>query len=390
VSRLVITAVAVAAASLLLTASAHAQTASCGQVLTEDTTLEADLVDCPVDGLVVGADGITIDMNGHSIVGRHPAGGSCWVDCLGHDGIESRGFDRLTIKNGTLDYFEHDINLSGTQHSSLSNLHLRGGVFDQPAVGLLLLHADGNRIDGVNADGGSIAILLWGSRRNAIAGSIAAGHGDIRVGSGLLMVAGSNGNRVIDTRVDGNDTGLLIAGDRNRVARSHVDTYLSNRLAGDHNVLVDNDLDGGRLASLVMDGQRNLLARNSFHGRDGVYVSGNRNRIQANAVSGTSFDSMGIGPGNANVVRANTFAGGERSGLRVFVGATRTAVIGNLATGVYGDGFRIDAPGTVVGRNTANDNGNLGINAVEGVIDAGGNLASGNGNPLQCVNVFCQ
>ena len=33
----------------------------------------------------------------------------------------------------------------------------------------------------------------------------------------------------------------------------------------------------------------------------------------------------------------------------------------------------------------ANDNGDLGIEAVSGVTDGGGNRARGNGNPAQCV-----
>jgi hypothetical protein len=39
--------------------------------------------------------------------------------------------------------------------------------------------------------------------------------------------------------------------------------------------------------------------------------------------------------------------------------------------------------------NVANDNADLGIEAVPGVKDGGGNQASGNGNPAQCVGVVC-
>jgi hypothetical protein len=39
--------------------------------------------------------------------------------------------------------------------------------------------------------------------------------------------------------------------------------------------------------------------------------------------------------------------------------------------------------------NRANNNADLGIQAVPGVIDGGGNTAFGNGNPLQCLNVVC-
>jgi hypothetical protein len=49
----------------------------------------------------------------------------------------------------------------------------------------------------------------------------------------------------------------------------------------------------------------------------------------------------------------------------------------------------VDAAGTRLRGNAADDNGDLGIEAVPDVTDLGANTASGNGNPLQCTNVFC-
>jgi hypothetical protein len=74
-----------------------------------------------------------------------------------------------------------------------------------------------------------------------------------------------------------------------------------------------------------------------------------------------------------------------------------TVVEGNLATqagfradfGDNDDGIHVEDPGTTIADNRANDNADYGIQAVPGVIDGGGNTASGNGNPLQCVNVVC-
>ena len=48
------------------------------------------------------------------------------------------------------------------------------------------------------------------------------------------------------------------------------------------------------------------------------------------------------------------------------------------------------ANGTRLESNAAFSNGDLGIDAVAGVIDLGGNTAGSNGNPGQCRNVFCQ
>ena len=63
----------------------------------------------------------------------------------------------------------------------------------------------------------------------------------------------------------------------------------------------------------------------------------------------------------------------------------------NVAQDASHTGIRIDTAGAHVRRNQVYDNGAYGISAVKGVIDGGGNMASGNGdgtNP-QCVNVEC-
>jgi hypothetical protein len=42
-----------------------------------------------------------------------------------------------------------------------------------------------------------------------------------------------------------------------------------------------------------------------------------------------------------------------------------------------------------IARNTATENGDLGMEAVAGVTDGGGNKASSNGNAAQCTGVVC-
>jgi len=46
----------------------------CGQTLTHDTRLAHDLTNCPADGLIIGADHITVDLAGHSVDGVNAAG----------------------------------------------------------------------------------------------------------------------------------------------------------------------------------------------------------------------------------------------------------------------------------------------------------------------------
>ena len=68
---------------------------SCGDTLTSDTTLTANLA-CSGTALVVGADGITIDLNGYTISGD---GTGLGIDNTG-------GYDNVTIKNGTITGFQ--------------------------------------------------------------------------------------------------------------------------------------------------------------------------------------------------------------------------------------------------------------------------------------------
>src|SRR4029079_16487198 len=68
---------------------------TCGQVVTTSAFLTRSLL-CPnVSGVVVGADGITIDLEGFTLRG----GGI-------HYGVDDPGYDRVTVENGVLRSFD--------------------------------------------------------------------------------------------------------------------------------------------------------------------------------------------------------------------------------------------------------------------------------------------
>jgi hypothetical protein len=92
--------------------------------------------------------------------------------------------------------------------------------------------------------------------------------------------------------------------------------------------------------------------------------------VRANLVRGAGHDDYSVGALGDGTV-------------------TGTLLTGNLALGAAGDGFHIYLPGTTLTRDLAFHNGDLGIDAVAGTIDGGGNRAHANGNPAQCVGVSC-
>jgi hypothetical protein len=84
----VLAAVGLPATVTVAASSSDGTSPSCGSVFT-DVRLDADLVDCPAAGLVVGAPGITIDLNGHVIDGT---GSGVGIDNNGrHDDIHITG-----------------------------------------------------------------------------------------------------------------------------------------------------------------------------------------------------------------------------------------------------------------------------------------------------------
>ena len=62
-------ALVVAGFTVLGGGQALASHVGCGDTITTDTTLDSDLANCPNNGIVIGADNITLDLNGHTIDG---------------------------------------------------------------------------------------------------------------------------------------------------------------------------------------------------------------------------------------------------------------------------------------------------------------------------------
>ena len=80
----------------------------------QSTLVQNDLIDCLGHGLIVGAHGITIDLNGHSI------------DGTGLDaGILNNGYDSVTITNGAIHEFDYGILLNpGTSLNVVTAMRL--------------------------------------------------------------------------------------------------------------------------------------------------------------------------------------------------------------------------------------------------------------------------
>jgi parallel beta-helix repeat protein len=434
-----------AIAVLLAVASpAHAQgpSVTCGQTITHDTTLTADLTNCPGDGLVIGADNITINLNGHTIDGTATQLPACDQPPFGSDGIRAGGHDGLTIKNGTIQQFfdgiEGGSEGEGVADSDLHGLVLRDNRFNGVTFGSNLLLNNHNRIVGNetygngcgagislnSADGNRVArnrshdnhsgIDVCCSPNNVIEDNVVANNSD----TGIAIYFGNHSHNVVRRNsVSGNGDGIFVGFAEGSQDDVVADNHSYNNTNGaitledaTGNQIAGNRLDHSAFGVLVF-GDANVIARNQVTdiancpdpaSPCGVGIgiaAGDGNVVQGNSVARALVDGIAVvafDPGSTTtgtVVRANLVRAAGRDDYSV--GAlgegtvTRTLLSDDLALGAADDGFDVHLPGTTLRRDLAFHNGDLGIEAVAGTLDGGGNKAHGNGNPAQCAGVSC-
>ncbi|WP_426516847.1 right-handed parallel beta-helix repeat-containing protein [Diaminobutyricibacter sp. McL0618] len=339
-----------------LFAAAPAQAAptavTCGQTVVHNVILQSDLV-CPAWGLVIGADRLDVNLNGHTITGpiTDPSVG---VDIGNHTGT--------TIRNGTVRGFGTGTSGNGAHYTVVSGMTFVNTV----VTGVLLVDSQRNtvRMTHVTHDAGDpnyAAILLYHSGYNVIALNVLTFNGD-----GILLDGASHNTIAGNTSSDsGAGVDLVNSSDDNTITANRTD------LNGDSGVLLDQQSNG--------------------------------NRITLNTAAGNGFGGVVVGASDHNTVLYNITNNNAGSGVVVTDNAVGTLVQGNRASGnganppgctpfcpLLDDGIHVDAATTLLRANTADNNADLGIDAVAGVVDGGGNEAHGNGNPAQCAVVLCR
>jgi parallel beta-helix repeat protein len=380
VSLAVLVAFAVAGATAVGGGRVLASQVSCGESITADTTLQQDLVNCPNHGIVIAADGITLDLNGHLVDGDGTPAADCDQRKEPCDfGVFNDGHDGVTVMHGSVREF---------------------------AVGVLFGTASGrardNRVLGVSATRNQFAGLgIFSQVRGLVRNSSGDGSVD-REGNGLAL-GDSHHVRILNNSFSHN-------------AHNGINTGQSSRNLIDGNLFLRNDdegilMEGGERFRLTRNrfvrngggitlgpGSRNVIADNRIsRGRDGIRVEkGHDNLVADNVVVNTRHVGITLGihdpfiGGTHNLVRRNLVRDSRVDGFVVVKKDTHSLLSGNIAKGAGDDGFDVDSRSAKLTSNRAMRNADLGIEAVFGVIDGGGNAAHGNGNLMQCTNIACR
>jgi parallel beta-helix repeat protein len=371
--------------------------ADCGRVLTHDTTLRADVLNCPGDGLVVGADGIEVRLAGHTVDGTEAAG-SAGIRVAGHDGVVVRG-------PGLVKEFDDGVRVEGGSGNRVRDLTVTGN-----SIGIHLVRADGGRVVGndVSSNEAGLSEVSRGVLLEDSDGNLLSGNTVFEDDFTCIELVRSHRNRVVGNaanHADGTNISLIESND-NEVVGNDATTSNGEGISlslSNQNLIADNRTGDASSAGISLGrSSENRVIRNVSlaDDSDGIHLfDSSFNLIESNEVTEAGIRGISLrtssGTSTGNRVRDNVVTRGRpfstlnADGIVVATGVTSTVVRGNITNSNADDGIDVDAPGTTIRENVANDNGDLGIEAVPGVVDGGGNRATGNGNPAQCIGVVC-
>jgi parallel beta-helix repeat protein len=284
---------------------------ACGDVITNDfvlsgtTTCESEQV-----GLVIGADGVDVNLNGHGLNGPT---GPVSDETTGVGVDNTAGHDDVTVRNGSVLRWGNAVWLTGASFNVIRNVDLRQGASNRS--GLRIDDGESNTVRSAQITG-LHGLSVSGSEALVVADSIGYGW----------QVSGVVGARLVRNRIGAGGVFtpcLILSGNRNRVADNDLGGCSGGGIfleSGGENELIDNQLEGGLGTGLPgdVDGIRvqpftagTLLQGNYAHGfhDDGIDVRAAATRLVGNRAD-TNIDFgidavAGVTDGGGNTASGN-------------------------------------------------------------------------------------
>jgi parallel beta-helix repeat protein len=281
----------------------------CGATITSSTVLTANMHCGNGVALTVGANDITLNLNGFTIDGSDP---------VGDVGVHNPGYSNVTVENGTIQNFEtSDLDVSGSAVGDTFEHLVLDPVGGLRSYTIMALHPTDFLIDHVTAGGGGnngIYLFCQGTGGNTVEHSSISGDefGIVESDCG----GGSITHNVVTQSVRGisfgdsdltptppvmdisfnvvtrSETGLLVGSNAALVSHNQIDSngagieaYFSSGTSFVDNTADDNGFDGILVAGPSANPSGNIVLRNNVTNGNGL-ISGNGISISG-LISGT-------------------------------------------------------------------------------------------------------
>jgi parallel beta-helix repeat protein len=388
-------------------AAAPVKITSCNQVVTADARLAADLTctkpadGTPLNGIIVGADGITIDLRGHTLTapdsfntGPFPRGTQNGV------GVVVLGHDHVHVTNGKLTGWTSGVVVRAIENadptpdvpavdnkvSDISVLQCGTTGNNRRGIDVAEPGADGNRIvdNSVKGANCTAGIRLHEAARSTVRDNVVrVGTGP--VGDGLVIDCGSaNVIRANTLRSNGRYGVLIGQSPANTITHNKISDNLSHGIflgppisgectpdAPTLNAIGANTISGNAGSGIKVGSASGLV------GNPPVQVNAvasanliNANTIDANGIYGVDLEDGG------NTLLSNEVSRNWAGG--VFVPSNGSMLRRTDALRNHGDGIKVTGISNALGANFAALNGGGGIAAGPSNFDTGKNVGAGN------------
>ena len=189
---------------------------SCGQVIDESVVLTSNL-DCKSDGLLVGGDDISIDLNGFSVTG--PSQNSSKI------GVMLTNTENVTVQGpGTISDFQAGILSTGGENNSISEID-----FSNNHVGVFVTSSTDSTIEDNRLTNNRIGIVAYSSSNSTIDTNLLKSN-DL---GGTALVDSYNNDIYLNTVKDSLN-GIFVD------AQSHDNNATFNNLVQDNEIDINN------------------------------------------------------------------------------------------------------------------------------------------------------
>jgi parallel beta-helix repeat protein len=297
--------------------------ASCGQVVTQDVTLTSDLNCDSGDGLIVGASGITINLNGYSITGPN-GGGQEAVNPTGSQGAANpTSADSDDGNGGQQEEEEEAVNPTSADSDDENGGQQEEAAAteeEEPEIRPVTTRQNTADYDG------SSGILVANADNVAI-----AGLGEISGFSRGVTFLGSSGGAVTDIQLANNDIGAVVA--------SSEGTEISRNTITNNGIAVVSDGSNGGVTAfnqivanveqgiLLVGSSDNVVAANNMYGNggSGIFLDpmSQRNHLDYNTVFGHEAADLNNADGMPTNVNQNSFGDNNNCGTSLPGGLCR-------------------------------------------------------------------
>ena len=357
---------------------AFAAQPSCGDTLMTNTTLSADL-DCSAyvgDALTIGKNGITLNLNGHTITGL--------TGDDGVDGVFIAQHKNVTVTNGTIEGFGVGVYVDHGIQDKVTWLTINGEAADTDDVGVDVNYGVGNKIAHVTTTGVTTGVNSYASASNTFSDNDLTSdeygvyteyesydtfsHNQAHAPYGFYDDY-SGSLKYMNNTANGGTDGFYVDCDGYGVVTLSGNTANDNSTYGFYLYDCGPDNNAGPNRSFV---QGNTANGNEFgvyiecDGYGVVTVTGNT----ANHNNSQGFYSYECYETSNLVVSSvfkNNTANWNNLGFYDYYTTNATWTM-NTANHNSGDGFELDYPGgSTITSNVANHNGDTGLDLIDAV-----------------------